>query len=170
MKNELSETGIAEDIIRSYVQMGCAEIHAMGLLNKATAELENGIIDVTDKDILQAQLEKLEGYREDIETYANLRRNMMKSLMSMFPSGNKDMWCQMKHLGIGAMTIFEAYEASDQDPELSRLAYEANRAFTKAISRFLGMEVTDCAACLADMLKGNNNNGNAQKAVNVSDA
>lgn len=152
-RNELSETGMAEDMIRAYVQFGCAEIHAMNLYYKTTAEMENGIVDVEDSSVLQNQLEKCEQYQEDINTYADLRRSVMRTLFNMF-EGNKDVWCLVKHLGIGAMCIFEAYEASDNDPELLNEAYEANKAFVKAMSRFLGVEITDCAACFADAMKG----------------
>lgn len=154
-KNTMSETGQAEDMIRAYVQFGCAEIHAMNLYYKTTAEMENGLVDVEDADVLSGQLEKAEMYKEDIETYANLRRSVMRTLFSMF-EGDKDVWCLVKHLGIGAMCIFEAYEASDNDPELLNEAYESNKAFVKAITRFLGIEIGDCAACLSDALKGVN--------------
>ena len=151
--NKLSETGQAEDLIRAFVQYGCAEIHAMNLYYKTTAEMENGLVDVNDPEVIQKQLEKSEMYQEDIETYANLRRSAMRKLFDMF-DGDKDVWCLVKHLGIGAMTMFEVYEASDNDPELLNMAYEANKAFVKAITRFLGVEIGDCAACLSDALKG----------------
>ena len=154
-KNQLSEVGAAEDLLRSIVQMGCAEIHAQTLYYKATSELDNGIIEVTDQEALQSHLEKVEMFREDIEDYANLRRRMMKVLFEMFDNENKDknMWCQIKHLGVSAYTAFETYQASDQDPELLLIAYEANRAFVKAVTRFLGVEVTSCASCMSDALK-----------------
>lgn len=151
--NKLSETGMAEDLIRSFTQFGASEIHAMNLYYKTQAELENGLVDVEDNSILQAHIAKGEQYREDIETYANLRRSIMKHLFEMF-DGDKDVWCLVKHLGIGAMTVFEAYEASDNDLELLGLAYEANKAFVNAMSRFLGVDITDCAACFADAMKG----------------
>lgn len=147
---------MAEDLIRALVQFGCAEIHAKGLYEKADAELTTGRIDVTDEEVLQEQLLKIDDYRDDIDLYANLRRSVMRKLYGMF-NGDKDMWCMVKHLGIGAMTLFEAYEASNQDPELLELCMDANSAFVKAISRFLGAEITDCAACLADFLKGVSN-------------
>lgn len=152
MKNEMSEVGYAEDLIRAYVQFGCAEIHAKTLYEKATAELENGIVDTQDEKVLQKQLEKVEQYRLDIGNYADLRRKMMRKLFEMF-DGDKDMWCQAKHLGIGAMCLFEAYEGSD-DPDLLAMAYEANKEFISAMSRFLGIEWTDCASCFSDYLKG----------------
>ena len=151
--NSYSETGQGEDLIRAFVQFGCAEIHAMNLYYKTTAEMENGLVDISNDEVLQKQIEKNEMYLEDIETYANLRRSAMRKLFDMF-EGDKDVWCLVKHLGIGAMTMFEVYEASDNDPELMNMAYESNKAFVKAITRFLGVEIGDCAACLSDSLKG----------------
>ena len=151
--NREAEVGYAEDLIRAYVQFGCAEIHAKGLYEKANAELENGLVDTTDGDVLTKQLEKLGQYKNDINNYANLRRSMMRKLFSLF-EGDRDMWCQVKHLGIGAMCLFEAYEGSEDDGDLLNMAYEANREFVSAMSRFLGIEWTDCAACISDFLKG----------------
>lgn len=153
-KNNLSESGQAEDLIRAYTQFGCAEIHAKTLYEKATAELENGLIDVTDSEILNNHLEKCEHFKEDINAYAELRRGIMRKLLEMFPSGDKSMWCQAKHLAIGTMTLFEAYQASEDDAGLLNICIEANKAFTNAMSRFLGVEITSCAACFSDALKG----------------
>ena len=152
-RNKDSEVGQAEDMIRAFVQFGAAEIHAKGLYEKTTAELENGYINVEDNEVLQKHLDKCEQYRLDIETYANLRRSVTRKLFEMF-DGDKDTWCLVKHLGIGAMTLFEAYEASDNGLELLNMAYEANKAFVLAMTRFLGVEISDCAACLSDSLKG----------------
>ena len=152
-KNKYSETGMAEDLIRSYVQFGCAEIHAMGLYYKTTAEMENGMVDIENPDVVRKYAEKAEQYVSDIETYADMRRSVMRYLFEMF-DGDKDLWCEAKHLGIGSMQLFEAYEASDNDLTLLSLCIEANKAFVNAMSRFLGQEITDCAACLSDWLKG----------------
>ena len=155
-RNKNSEVGAGEDLLRAVVQMGAAEIHAMGLYFKATAEMENGLVNVDDPEVLQKQIEKAEQYREDIETYAVLRRQMTNALKDMVGTedANKDMWCMVKHLGLSMMQCFEAYENSDNNLELLNLAYEANKAFTKAVTRFLGMEISDCSACLSDALKG----------------
>lgn len=154
--NKLSESGMAEDLIRSYIQFGCAEVHAKTLYEKTIASLNNGLINVEDGEELQKALNKAELYKEDINTYAELRRGVMRYLFGMF-DGDRDMWCQAKHLGIACYTLFEAYQASDDDVELLHMAYEANSAFVKAMSRFLGTEITDCASCFADMMKGNEN-------------
>lgn len=156
-KNDMSEVGYAEDLIRSYIQFGCAEIHAKTLYEKTTAELENGMIDVEDAEALQSHLDKCEMFKDDINEYASIRRDIMRKLMDMFPNGDKSMWCQAKHLGIGMMTLFEAYQGSDDDIELLHMAYEANKAFTKAMTRFLGIEISDCASCFSDALKGIDN-------------
>lgn len=155
-KNVNSEVGSAEDLLRAVVQMGAAEIHAMGLYFKTTAEMENGLVNIDDPEVLQKQIDKAEMYREDIETYATLRRQMTTALRDMVGTeeANKDMWCMVKHLGLSMMQCFEAYENSDNNLELLNLAYEANKAFTKAVTRFLGVEISDCSACLSDALKG----------------
>ena len=156
MMNENSEVGAAEDLIRSIVQMGCAEVHAQTLYYKTLAEMDNGLVNVEDNDVLQKHLEKLDMFREDIETYAGLRRQMTRVLFDLFDNEDKDlsMWCQVKHLGISAYTAFETYEASNNSEELLNLAYEANKVFIKAMTRFLGVEISDCAACFSDSLKG----------------
>ena len=155
-RNKNSEVGSAEDLLRAIVQMGAAEIHAMGLYYKTIAETENGLVDVEDNEVLRKHLEKADMYLEDIETCAVLRRQMTTALKDMVGTeeANKDMWCMVKHLGLSMMQCFEAYENSDNNLELLNLAYEANKAFTKAVTRFLGVEITDCAACLSDSLKG----------------
>lgn len=156
MKNSMSESGVAEDLIRSYVQFGCAELHAKTLYEKTIAELNNGIVDVEDSEVVQKHLDKAEMFKDDINTYAEMRRYIMRKLLDMFPNGDKAMWCQAKHLGMGMMTLFEAYQGSDDDAELLHMAYEANEAFTLAMSRFLGVEITSCASCFADALKAEN--------------
>lgn len=154
--NSNSEVGAGEDLLRAIVQMGAAEIHAMGLYYKTTAEMENGLVNIDDPEVLQKQIEKAEMYQEDIETYSTLRRQMTNTLVDMVgkEDRNKDMWCMVKHLGLSMMQCFEAYENSDNNLELLNLAYEANKAFTKAVTRFLGIEIGDCSACLSDALKG----------------
>lgn len=157
--NVRSEVGASEDLLRAIVQMGAAEIHAMGLYYKTTAEMENGLVDIDDNEVLQKYLDKANMYLEDIETYAVLRRRMTTALKEMVGTENadKDLWCMVKHLGLSMMQCFEAYENSDNNLELLNLAYEANKAFTKAVTRFLGIEITDCASCLSDSMKGATN-------------
>lgn len=150
MRNIQSD-GVAEDLIRAFVQVGCAEVHAKTLLEKYNAELENGLIDI-EKD-LDSHTEKLNDIIEELTSLAELRRALMKRLFDMY-DGDKDYWCLVKHLGIGAYTLFEAYQASDDDVELYTLALDANKRFIKALTHFLRQEITECAACFADALKG----------------
>lgn len=154
MKNKDSETGMAEDMLRSIVQLGSTEVHYQTLYNKAVAELENGIIDVEKDDVRLSQLEKIERYRDEINSVADVRRRMMRKLFTLFDGGNKDAWCLIKHLGVAMYTAFEAYQASDNDLELLDIYYDINKEFNKAVGDFLGMEITDCAACVSDFLKG----------------
>ena len=152
MNNPNSTSGVGEDIIRAFVQFGATEMHLKTLYEKTLAEMENGIINVEDPEVLNKHIEKVNSYREELIDVAQLRRRTMLILFEMF-DGDKDAWCLVKHLGIGAMTAFEAWQASDDDPELLDLWIDSNKAFTKAVTRFLGAEVGDCAACLSDFLK-----------------
>ena len=152
-RNEMSSSGIAEDLIRAFVQVGCAESHAKTLLEKATAQLENGLVE---SEKIQEQVDHINDLTDEINELAELRRGMMRYLHSMYPDGNKDYWCLIKHLGVASYTAFEVYQASDDDPDLLNLALEANKRFTKALTHFLGTEISECAACLSDYLSGTN--------------
>lgn len=154
MKNVDSETGMAEDMLRSIVQLGATEMHYQTLYNKSVAQLENGLVEVEKDEVREKQLDKINRYREEINDVADVRRKMMRKLFSLFDGGNKDAWCLIKHLGVASMTAFEAYQASDDDAELLDLYYDINKEFNKAVTDFLGAEITDCAACVSDFLKG----------------
>lgn len=154
MQNRDSETGMAEDMLRSIVQLGAAEMHYQTLYNKAVAQLENGLIDVQKDEVRTEQLDKIRHYQAEINDVADVRRRMMRKLFSLFPSGNKDAWCLIKHLGVASMTAFEAYQGSEDDAELLDIYYDINKEFNKAVTDFLGAEITDCAACLSEFLKG----------------
>lgn len=153
-KNEHSSSGMAEDLIRAFVQMGCAEMHLKTLYEKAVAEMENGIVDMSDADARGSHVEKMNAYIEDLKTTADLRRKMMLKCFSLFEDGDKDVWCMIKHLGISNMCAWETWQASDDDPELLDLAIESNKLFTTYLTRFFGMEITSCASCFSDALKG----------------
>lgn len=158
-KNPQSSSGAAEDLIRAFVQMGCAEIHLKTLYEKTLAEMENGFADMSDPDVRDAYLEKAEQYRTDILETAQLRRQMMLKCFDMFEGGDPDVWCMVKHLGMASMCAFETWEASDDDPSLLAVVIESNKLFVKYLSQWLGFEVSPCAACLSDMLKGEDMHG-----------
>lgn len=152
MEKRIVSDGTAEDMIRAFVQVGCAEVHVKTLVEKYNAEMENGMVDISDDKALNDAIKRLDEANEELNELAETRRGIMLHLFNMY-HGNKDYWCVVKHLGIGAYTLFEAYQASDDDPELYALALEANKRFVKALTHFLGVEITDCAACLSDALK-----------------
>ena len=147
----IGSDGAAEDMIRAFVQIGCAEIHAKTILEKAEAEMEEGIIDLEDSEAVERQMKKISDIEEEMNDLANLRRRTMLRLFDMY-DGDKDYWCMVKHVGTGAYTLFEAYEATG-DPSLYELALDANKAFIRALTHFLGTEISDCAACFSDLLK-----------------
>lgn len=154
MKNKHSSDALAEDLIRSFVQMACAELHVKTLIEKLSSELANGLVE-TENDLLYEHINKIESLEEDLCMYAKLRRQDMLALYEMYDmKGNKDYWCLVKHLGVAMYTAFEAYQASDEDANLYDRYLEKNKLFIKSLSAFIGTEVTDCAACFGDMLKG----------------
>lgn len=144
--------GLAEDLIRAFVQVACAESHLKTLLEKSISELENGLIEVEKPGVIDAHTEKISEITEEINHHANIRRRMMLKLYEMY-HGDKSYWCVVKHLGTAAYTAWEVYQASDDDPDYLDIAMETNKRFIKALSRFLGMEIVECAACFADLLK-----------------
>ncbi len=153
-RNLDSSSGAAEDLIRAFVQMGCSELHLKTLYEKTLAEMENGIADMSDPEVRNAYIEKANAYREDIIEASQLRRRMMIRCFEMFDGGDKDVWCMVKHVGISSMCAWETWQASNDDPELLDIAVESNKLFVKYLTRFLGMEITSCASCLSDYLKG----------------
>ena len=149
--------GAAEDMIRAFVQIGCAEIHAKTILEKAmmaNRAREAAIIDLEDSEAVERQMKKISDIEEEMNDLANLRRRIMLRLFDQY-DGDKDYWCVIKHVGTGAYTLFEAYEATG-DPSLYELALEANKAFIRALTHFLGIEITSCASCFADMIRRQN--------------
>lgn len=154
MKNEMTSSGIGEDLIRAFVQLTASEMHLKTLYEKTVAEMENGIVDMSDEKTRDSQIEKANAYLEDLERIADIRRQTMRYVFDLFEGGDKDVWCMVKHLGVANMQIFEAYMNSDNDAELLQMAIESNGVFTSYVTRFLGMEITDCAACLSEALKG----------------
>lgn len=160
MKNVHSSDGMAEDIIRSFVQVASAEMHIKTLMEKRISELENGLVNIEDDGIISEHLRKISELKTEINELAQMRRTDMLYLYRMFgEKGDKEKWCSVKHMGIAMMTAFEAWQASDNDEELLSIALCKNRFFLKAVTQFIGVEVTECASCFADILKGDNPNG-----------
>lgn len=145
--------GIAEDIIRAIVQTACAENHAKTILEKKEGQLENGYIDGNNKEAVDKQLEEIGDITYELNELAETRRSMMLYLMNQY-DGDKDYWCMVKHLATASYCAFEAYQASEEDPELYDIYLRTNKRFTKALTHFLGVEITECAACLGDILRG----------------
>lgn len=156
-KNERLDSvadGAAEDLFRTIMHLGASEYHALSLYQKAMGELSEGLVDVEDDKVLDETLRKSEQHKQDLLELADIRRNAMLILFEMY-DGDKDVWCQVKHLSIAYVTAVEAFQSSD-DLLLLDLALSINKKLTEALSRFLGTEIFDCASCLGDYLKGAN--------------
>lgn len=151
MQNKHSSDSIAEDLIRSFTQVGNAELHTKTLIEKRVSEIENGMIE---DDEISERLETIQELKEELEKQAQTRRELMLYLYRLYgEKGNKEYWCLVKHLSMAMYTVFEAYQASEQDEELFSLALELNKLFIKYLSKFLGVTITECSACFGDILK-----------------
>lgn len=151
-ENKHSSDGMAEDIIRSFVQAAAGEMHMKTLIEKKIAEVEEGLTSVDDMEEFESGIDFYKSLAFD---FAELRRKQMLYLFEMYGcSGDKGMWCTVKHAAIMMITSFEVWQASNNDAELHQRSFDANRIFIKCLSKFIGVEITSCAACFADMLKG----------------
>lgn len=151
MQNKHSSDGIAEDLIRSFVQMASVELHTKTLIEKRVSEIENGMVNEED---IPKQLEVIQGLKEDIEEQAEVRRSIMLYLYNLYgQKGNKEYWCMVKHLSMAMYTMFESWQASERDEELLSMAIQINKMFIKALTCFLGVEITECSSCFSDILK-----------------
>ena len=146
--------GRAEDTIRAIQQLVCSEGHYKTLVEKYHSEMENGIIDVENDEERLAHIEKLNGAIEEMNLVAELRRSMMLKLMESYPKSDTSYWCLVKHLSAASYCAFEAYQASDNDAMLLNLYLESHARFVNAVTRWLGVEITSCASCYQDALKG----------------
>lgn len=148
MENKYASEGIAEDIIRSFVNIACSELHEKTLLEKKQSIVEN----ILDED-LEKILGEISAHKENIENLANIRRKTMKVLFDLYKDGDIEQWCNIKHQGMAMYTMFEAWQASDDNVELYTLYIEMNKVFISTMSKFLGITITDCASCFSDILK-----------------
>lgn len=166
MENKHSSDGIAEDLIRSFTQVMCMEIHTKTLIEKRISEIENGMVNEED---IPKQLEVIQGLKDDIEEQAEVRRSIMLYLYNLYgQKGNKEYWCMVKHASGAMYTMFEAWQASDRDEELLSMAIQINKMFIKSLTCFLGVEITECSSCFSDILKaGLKENSNAVKSTDM---
>lgn len=92
-KNKHSTSGLSEDLLRSFIQVGCAELHLKTLLEKRVSELENGM--VKDEDITK-HLEIINDIESDMEELAQIRREEMIYIYNSFGAkGDKEQWCMV---------------------------------------------------------------------------
>lgn len=150
----IQSDGLAEDLIRAFQQAACTEGHYKTLIEKYNSEMENGLIDVEDDDARNAHIEKLNSAIQELDKVAEIRRSMMLHLMEMYPKSDKNYWCTVKHLAVSEYNAFEAYQASDGNASLLNIWLMTRARFLAALTRWLGTEISDCASCVADLLKG----------------
>lgn len=163
MENVHSTDGIAEDLIRSFTQLAVTEMHCKTLLEKRFSELDNGLINIDDNETIKNHLSKIDDIHEMLSNLASARRSDMLMLYKMYgENGDKEQWCLVKHLAISSMTAFECFQAVNNESEfygeLLENALNKNKMFINSLSKFIGVEITECASCFADILKAKKEN------------
>lgn len=165
MSRTVVSDGAAEDLIRAFVQMGCAELHMKTLVEKYNAQMENGLIDLSDNAMVKKQIAMITDASDELDAIAECRRGLMLRLMELYDC-NKDYWCVVKHIGMAMYCAFEAYQATG-DSDIYSEYIAANRRFIHALTCFLGVEISDCAACFSDIIKGENRKSGAVNSTKL---
>lgn len=152
--NKHSTDAITEDVIRSFVQVSASELHLKTLVEKRDSELDNDLVDFEEISF-QEFVENIEDLKEELIRVAAVRRELMLYIYRLHGGvGDKERWCQIKHYGMASITIFEAWQADPKCELLYNHWQELNALFVGSLSRFLGIEITECASCFGDMMKG----------------
>lgn len=147
-ENKLSSEGLLEDLMRTMVQLTCAELHEKTNIERLNADLELGEINLQEFDELEPD------YIANLEQVTALRRTTTKLIFDIAGGkGNEKKWCLTKHVGAAMYTAFEAWQASDNDMALYDLYLNINQYFIKVMTEFMGLPVISCASCLTDILK-----------------
>lgn len=147
-ENKLSSEGLLEDLMRTMVELVCAELHEKTNLERLNADLELGEIDQLEFDQLEPD------YIQNLDEVTQLRRATTKMIYDLSGGkGNIKKWCLTKHVAGAMYTAFEAYQASDNDMALYDLYLGINKYFIKVMTEFMGLPVISCASCLTDILK-----------------
>lgn len=148
-ENKYSTEGMLEDLIRAMVQLACTELHEKTNLERLNADLELDKIEFGKFDAQEVEL------IASLDKITELRR-VHQQLIYELAGGVGDMkqWCKVKHMAMAMYTTFEAYQASDNDQRLYTAYLNVNKLFIETMTKFLGMQITDCASCFTDILKG----------------
>lgn len=164
MVNKESSVGIVEDLITHTMHMVGTEYHLNILVRKYEDMIKYWYADgnteyLSTKDL--AELEETEA--KLVQTISMLkevteaRREAMRAINKHSnETGNKDLWCTLKHILCGCITAFEVWQVNLDDLDTKEHFLNVSRIANQVIASFLGYEVTPCSACLADSLKEDN--------------
>jgi len=147
--------GAGEDLLRTIVSLVSVEAHSKTIIEHYSSQLREW--ELTDEEVNE-NVSKLITEQDFMDGVATQRRELMKLLMKMFgDQGDKRKWCTVKHLAQAQYTIYEVYQAlSDGEvrSEVFNHWQEINAQFIEAVSALIGVEITSCASCFTDIMKG----------------
>jgi len=148
-----TSSGVAEDLIRGLQNLVALEAHYLTDLLKYQSQIDQNLVD---GDEIMSTIESIEFSQEMLTNITMLRRAEMKRLKSMFKDeeGDDSYWCSVKHLLGVTMFLTEVWQGTNDDDDFDAMV-KANELLIYTMTKFLGVEITSCAACFSDMLKAN---------------
>ena len=152
--NKNSSSGVAEDALRAIREARALENHQFTLMMELDSKWKDSLnADELDTDALERVMEDVRESVEDMLKISQIRRKRMKYATDIFNNkGDEKKWCSIKHvLGLIEST-FEIWQA-DPTPENFEDLVDVNELTIKFITKWLGVEITSCAACFGDILK-----------------
>lgn len=151
--NYLAQTGALEDLIWSIMNDAETEAHADRLRCSFLRDLENSE-DVLEKDLLTKELEDLDSLVDSVRTTRYLKTKIALSVAAeVAKNTQQDKYsCMFKHQLLSMAEMRDSYAVLGDEPALEAYRQTANNT-SVAISKFLGLEVENCIACLFEKNK-----------------
>ena len=138
------------DLALSIAQDCADEWHSRDYIQGLESELES--VDEKEMPALHEKLKKqIEEEKEEWLDGVKLRRRKMDVLGIQSPNYDYHKRCTLKHRATAYVEAVETYQASPQDINYVVLV-KSEKRFFRALSKFMGMEITDCGRCLSDQL------------------
>ncbi|EGP4894222.1 hypothetical protein FI615_001709 [Enterococcus faecium] len=151
--NYLAQTGALEDLIWSIMNDAETEAHADRLRCSFLRDLENSE-DVLEKDLLAKELSDLDNLVEAVREIRYLKTKIALTIAEKTAKNKQqDKYsCMFKHQLLSLAEMRDCYAVLGDETALEAYRQTANNA-SIAISKFLGLEVENCIACLFEKNK-----------------
>lgn len=155
--NHLAQTGSLEDLIWSIMNDAESEAHIDRLIQSLTRDA-NATEDEQEKDEILEEITEAEYFKNDIRSARYDKTYIATAIANEVATKKQDdrFSCLFKHQLLSMAEMRDAKDAINND----KLEQELQNVYAKtvnnasiAISKFLGLEVESCMACLFEKSK-----------------